>query len=424
VTAIAEPGDVCGGVSGAPVFDALWAELAPIGRTDSGGYRRLAWGSADLECRAWFERTAQARGMSVETDRNGNLWAWWGDPTGDDVLVVGSHLDSVPDGGAFDGPLGIVAAFAALDVLRAHGVEPTRPVAVVAFSDEEGARFGVACVGSRLATGVLMPDRARGLTDGDGVTLEAAMRAAGHAPGGIGPDPERLRRIGAFIELHIEQGRVPLAAADGRTVRGLIEAGVPVGVASSIHPHGRWRFDLAGRADHAGTTALSDRSDPMLHLATLVTEARAAASDADAVATVGKVIVHPNGVNAIPSSVTAWLDVRGASEAIVRSIVERVARAVGCEAVEESWTPIVEFAPALRDDVQEVLSRRFGHVPVMPTAAGHDAGILATAGVPAAMIFVRNPSGTSHSPAESATVEDRHAAVDALVDVIGAFTRR
>ena len=134
-------------------FERTWQDLAPIGREPStGGYRRSAWTPADADLRAWFADRAAERRMPCAPDRNGNLWAWWGDPA-DGAVVTGSHLDSVPDGGAFDGPLGVVSAFLAIDELRSRGVVPTRPVAVIAFADEEGARFGVACAGSRLLTG-------------------------------------------------------------------------------------------------------------------------------------------------------------------------------------------------------------------------------------------------------------------------------
>ncbi len=157
-------------------FDSLWPTILDVGRhAGTGGYRRFAWSDADLTLREWFAGCAEQRGMDVEEDRNGNMWAWWMPPgwTGDprDAFVTGSHLDSVPDGGAFDGPLGVVSAFAAIDILRERGVVPAIPVAVVAFSDEEGARFGVACVGSQLSTGALTADRASGLRDADGITL-------------------------------------------------------------------------------------------------------------------------------------------------------------------------------------------------------------------------------------------------------------
>jgi N-carbamoyl-L-amino-acid hydrolase len=134
----------------------MWRELLPIGRHPaSGGYRRFAWSGVDGDCRAWFEEQATARGLRYEADRNGNQWAWLGDPAEGNAVVTGSHLDSVPDGGAFDGPLGVVSAFAALDELRGREARFTRPLGIVNFGDEEGARFGLACVGSRLTAGQL-----------------------------------------------------------------------------------------------------------------------------------------------------------------------------------------------------------------------------------------------------------------------------
>jgi beta-ureidopropionase / N-carbamoyl-L-amino-acid hydrolase len=394
-------------------FDAMWADLAPVGRhPTTGGYRRFAWTAADAVLREWFRGEAEQRGLEVVADRAGNLWAWTADPdvAGKPGLVVGSHLDSVPDGGAFDGPLGVVSAFATLDLLTARGWSPGRPVAVACFADEEGARFGVACAGSRLLTGALDPDRARALTDDDGTTMAEAMTAAGQDPAGLGRDDETLRRVGIFLELHVEQGR----ALDG--------LGAPVGVAESIWPHGRWRLDLRGRADHAGTTRLADRDDPMLALAAVVQEARAAAERRGALATVGKLRVEPNGVNAIPSAVTAWLDARGPAEDAVRAVVADVGGAAGVAPVEESWTPSTAFDPSLRDRLAAVLASNGTPAPVLPTGAGHDAGILAAAGVPTAMLFVRNPTGVSHSPAEHAERDDCLAGVEALARAIEALT--
>src|SRR5690606_7941213 len=160
-------------------FDRLWAGLAPLGRDrTTGGYPRLSWTPVDAELRAWFTGEAHARGMSVETDRNGNLWAWLGE-AGPDAVVTGSHLDSVPNGGGFEGPLGVVSAVAGVDELRRRGLRPRRPLAVVVFVEEEGARFGVPRLGSRLLTGAITAERARGLTDADGITLARAMSDAG-----------------------------------------------------------------------------------------------------------------------------------------------------------------------------------------------------------------------------------------------------
>ncbi len=402
-------------------FHEMWEELRPLGRdSSSGGYRRFAWTGADTDCRAWFRAQAEARGLAYELDRNGNQWAWLGATTYRDVapgeaVVTGSHLDSVPDGGAFDGPLGVVSSFAALDELRQRGTEFGKPLAIVNFGDEEGARFGLACVGSRLSAGALTTEAAHRLRDGDGVTLPQAMERAGHDPEAIGPDPERLAAIGAFVELHVEQGRA------------LDLSGDPVGIASAIWPHGRWRFDFRGEANHAGTTRLEDRRDPMLSYAATVLAAREQARLAGALATFGKISVEPNGVNAIPSLVRGWLDARAAGQdtldtvitGIERAAAERAARdGVDLDVVRESFTPVVEFQHALRDELGALLGKRGERpVPVLGTGAGHDAGIL-SATVPTAMLFVRNPTGVSHSPAETAAEDDCVAGVTALADVL------
>ncbi|CAM5623351.1 Allantoate amidohydrolase OS=Streptomyces alboniger OX=132473 GN=CP975_14070 PE=3 SV=1 [Streptomyces alboniger] len=239
------------------------------------------------------------------------------------------------------------------------------------------------------------------------------MEAAGYDPYNIGPDPERLARIGAFVELHVEQGRA------------LDLTGDPVGIASAIWPHGRWRFDFRGEANHAGTTRLADRRDPMLTYAETVLAARREAELAGAVATFGKISVEPNGVNAIPSLVRGWLDSRAADQDTLDTVVtgiEKAARAyadrhgVDLDVVRESFTPVVEFGHALRDELGTILGRE-KKVPVLGTGAGHDAGIL-SASIPTAMLFVRNPTGVSHSPAEFAAEDDCVAGVTALADVL------
>ncbi len=399
-------------------FTGLWDTLLPIGRDYStGGYRRFAWTAEDEQCRAWFTHSAAERNLRTHCDRNGNLWAWWDSPEAPDgaaAVVTGSHLDSVPDGGAFDGPLGVVSAFASIDLLRERGFTPARPVAVAVFREEEGARFGVACLGSRLLTGAITPDAARALRDVNGISLAEAMATAGHDPDGIGHDEDLLASIGAYVELHIEQGR---ALAD-------LEA--TVGIAEGIWPHGRWRLDFTGRADHAGTAALADRHDPMLPYAAAALTARQAAAANGTLATFGKVIAEPGAANAICSTVTAWLDARGSQETALRATVDEVLaaaqRAAGLNGVTvavrpESITPPVTFDPGLRERVAASLSARGITAPVLPTGAGHDAGVL-SAWLPAAMLFVRNPSGISHAPAEHADMADCAAGVEALAAVL------
>jgi N-carbamoyl-L-amino-acid hydrolase len=430
-------------------FAELWESLLPLGRdAGTGGYRRYSFTDADLACRQWFFKASAERGLRADADANGNLWAWW-DPTpaalrgpglpqnthfemsvpteagagsvagsgggsGRGAVVTGSHLDSVPDGGAYDGPLGVVSGFAAIDRLRAQGFAPARPLAVAAFCEEEGGRFGLACLGSRLLTGAVAPQDAAALRDGQGVTLAEAMTAAGLDPARIGPDEDLLGRIGVFVELHIEQG----AALNG--------LGAAVGIAEGIWPHGRWRLDFTGRADHAGTTRLEDRRDPMLPYAATVLEARQAAAAYGALATFGKVTAEPGGANAICSSVRAWLDARAPDQPVLDHLVGQVEaaarRAAAAQGVEvgvhrESFTPPVAFDPALAARLARALAARGITAPVLPTGAGHDAGVLA-ARLPTAMLFVRNPTGVSHSPAEHAERADCEAGVTALAAVL------
>ena len=402
-------------------YDPLWQSLLPVGRDPStGGYHRLAYSPAELACREWFITAAVQRDLEVETDRNGNLWAWWTGPWGGAsdgaALVIGSHLDSVRDGGAFDGPLGVVSAFAAIDAVRARGRAPRRPVAVAAFAEEEGARFGIACAGSRLATGALDPDRARALRDESGVTLARALTAAGLDPSHLGRDEERLRGIGAFVELHIEQGR------------GLVDLDAPVGLASGIWPHGRYRFTFSGEANHAGTTLMADRRDPVQAWSRTAIAAATAATTYDARATFGRLDVHPNSTNAVPSRVRAWLDARAGDEQTLQRLLGDVGDAAAeaarqtrttVDVTPESFSPAVFFDEALHERIAGALETSDGDaLPVLPTAAGHDAGVLASAGVPTAMLFVRNPTGVSHSPAEYADRADCLTGVAALTRTI------
>ena len=289
-----------------------------------------------------------------------------------------------------------------------------RPIGVAAFTEEEGGRFGVPCLGSRLATGAIDPDAARQLRDRTGVSLAEAMRSAGRDASLLGPDDELLEGLAAYVELHIEQGSA------------LAGLSAPIAVAEGIWPHGRWRIDFTGQADHAGTTRLADRRDPMLPYALTVLAARAAAAAHGALATFGRVIAEPGAANAISSVVHAWLDARAPDAATLDELVSDIWVAaqsaasqhdVGVEQRCESVTPMVSFDKALRDRLVSVLGQAGFSTPVLPTGAGHDAGVLA-ARIPTAMLFVRNPTGISHSPAEYAEPADCEDGVSALAAVL------
>lgn len=394
----------------------LLAEISDIGRDrDRGGYSRPVLSNAELSLREWFAAHADRRGLEVENDRNGVLWAWHA-PQGryDDAVVTGSHLDSVPGGGPYDGPLGVAAALVAFDLLAERGVDG-RPRAIAVFPEEEGSRFGVACLGSRLLTGLIAPEWALALMDADGRTFAEALRGAGATPEHLGPDPEALARVGAFVELHIEQGR------------GLVDHDQPVGVASSILGHGRWRVTIKGTGNHAGTTLMGDRRDPMVAAGRLVVAVQdLARAVMDARATVGRLAPTPGGTNVIASRVDLWVDVRHPDDTTTLALVEQVRLAAqaaaaeqGCSAVmtEESFSPTVDFDPVLRDELCGVLP----DAPVLATGAGHDAGVLKDH-VPTAMLFIRNPTGVSHAPDEYAEDADAEAGAFALATTMQHLT--
>jgi beta-ureidopropionase / N-carbamoyl-L-amino-acid hydrolase len=415
-------------------FEQMWRDLAPVGRSSSsGGYFRQPYESAETELRAWFVEQADARGLRVESDDLGNIAAWWS-PEGivrhEDApeapgsrhfrsglskkgVLTGSHLDSVLDGGAFDGPLGVVAALAAIDLLRERGFVPTKPLGVSVFAEEEGSRFGLACLGSRLATGGMEWTAARELRDRDGVFLPDALGAAGLAPDDGDKSWDLHERVECFVELHVEQGR------------DLVDRGAAIGVGSEIGPHGRYRFDFTGQANHAGTTRMEDRRDPMLTYAMTALAANKQARLAGERATFGRVEVFPNGTNAVPSRVTAWLDARCTTDeglaALVTTIEKQGAERAGRDGTTlavtaESVSGSVAFDPSLARQI--AADHEGGDWPIIPTMAGHDAGILSAAGIPTAMLFVRNPTGVSHSPDEHAELADCLVGVTALADTL------
>lgn len=448
----------------AGLAELMW-RIDGIGNHGGEGYARYAWSDEEAWLRVWFASTMQSRGFTVEVDAAGNQWAWLGEPSVEHPGVTfGSHLDSVPGGGAFDGPLGTLSAIVAYDTLQAEGWRPPCPIGIVNFHDEEGARFAIACFGSRVLTGVLPGANAMARADADGVTVEQALTtfdaklvevaaaamdarnvdgdssapaaggspaaparalagcassqidqaiAASHAPAGQCADEAYLRRSAAHIELHIEQGCAQ---------RGLK---APVAVADCIWPHGRWRITFTGEPNHAGATPIDRRHDPMLAYAEFVLRARQEAERADqARATVGRVEVDPNGVNVIASHVTCWLDCRAREANTVLGIVDNLTdwlqdqdfEGVTVRVSRESWTEATVFSDELRDQLVVSASETVNaelpagasadNAPVIGTAAGHDAGILAETGHAAGMLFVRNETGASHTPAEYATLAD------------------
>ncbi|MFJ6157141.1 allantoate amidohydrolase [Pseudarthrobacter sp. NPDC092184] len=407
------------GRTSTPTVAGLLRDISTIGRDASrGGYSRPVFSTAETDLRGWFIEQAERRGLDVHTDHNGIIWAWWDTAarTRKDAVVTGSHLDSVPGGGEYDGPLGVASALVAVDILKTRGLRPRRPLAIAVFPEEEGSRFGVACLGSRLLTGALDPDKARRLKDPDGNTYADVAAANGQDPRLVGADYGTLQQLGVFVELHVEQGR------------GLIDLEQPVAIGSSILGHGRWKLSISGQGNHAGTTLMKDRRDPMIAAAKVMVGIRDTARKyRDARATVGRVQPVPGGTNVIASRVDLWIDARHPDDSVTAALVEAIgltaqvfAAEEGCTAsmTMESLSPTVHFDGGLRDRLQELLPA----APILATGAGHDAGVLSSH-LPTAMIFVRNPTGISHSPEE--LVEDRdaeagaHALADSLAGLAG-----
>lgn len=418
------------------VVNSLLGDIDDIGRdARRGGYSRPVYSEAELTLREWFTAEATARGLDVSTDANGIIWAWWdlpnaadaGDTSRDGALVTGSHLDSVPGGGAFDGPLGVASALAAYDLLAAREaageLHHTRALAIAVFPEEEGSRFGVACLGSRLLAGAIDPVRALALRDRDGNTFADVVTAQGLDPDRMGRDDATLARIGHFVELHVEQGR----GLNSEAYTDHAGRGPAIAVGNSILGHGRWRLRFTGQGNHAGTTLMTDRADPMIAAAQTIVAVRAIASaQNDARATVGRIEPIPGGTNVIASIVDVWLDVRHPDDAITAALVEKIhreARAIaaaeGCtvELVEESLSGTVHFDSTLTQALAGSVRKQVPDVPLLPTGAGHDAGVLAAV-VPTGMLYVRNPSGISHSPEEFVEDADADAGALALAEAL------
>jgi N-carbamoyl-L-amino-acid hydrolase len=382
-------------VIGARDLAELLAGLEPIGRSERGT-TRLAWTAEDEAAGAWFARTAAAVGLRCERDPAGNLWAcpdapgpWW---------AVGSHVDSVREGGRYDGALGVVAGFAIARQSR-------RPLAVIAFADEEGARYNTPTFGSRALVGALDVGDVLARVDERGVTLAEAMRAAGVDPDGLAAAPAWMDRLRGLLELHIDQSR---------DVAGLAVAAAVVG---GLAARMRSEVDLRGVADHAGTTRPAERRDALLAAARLIVRADELATP-EMVTTAGRILVEPNASTTVASHVRLWLDARAPDpnaldlwwDGVVRSADElQAATRVGVSATVASVNRGTTFDDKVRSTLREAAAENGIAAPEIICFAGHDAGVIARRR-PAGMVLVRNSAGVSHAPAEHVGLEDAAAA--------------
>jgi hydantoinase/carbamoylase family amidase len=373
------------------------------------GAQRLAWTQTWAQARAWLVSELHELPVAINTDAAGNLWATLAG-AGPRALVIGSHLDSVPDGGWLDGCLGVIAA---LEILRslARGPRPALTVRLVDWADEEGARFGRSLFGSSAAAGLLVPDDLRHASDADGVTLPEALARHGvsleEAPAAA-IDP---RETVAYLELHIEQGPA------------LEDAGVALGVVDGVFGVERHRIEFEGRASHAGATPMALRRDPLAAASRLVLAARESAVKAGGVATVGEIEVHPSIPTAIPATALLTLDQRHGQQSVLSAMLDDAAAAADAIAAQERvtarWSPIqridpVRFDSGLVASAEESVRAITGNCLRVTSGALHDAAMMARAGVPSVMLFVQSIGGISHNRIEDSRPEHIEQGVAAL----------
>jgi len=383
-------------------------ELARIGG-DGTAVSRLGLSADEQRARDLVGGWLSAKGAIVRRDAAANVFARFGDEG--ETILVGSHLDSVPEGGRFDGALGVLCAVEALESLVEAKTKLRRPVEVVAWADEEGARFGVGLFGSTAAFGRLgrgVGDR----RDRDGVSIADALRAMGERG-----DPAAARRdpteLAAYLELHIEQGP------------RLDAAGLPLGVVSGIVGIYHARVTIRGRADHAGATVMTARADALAAASEIVLAVeRIARGRSDSVGTVGEIRVRPGAKNVVPGECVFSLDLRAARDhdGLVREVLASVtsiasARAVEASVDELARVPVTALDPRIRDVLKRATRSVGVDAPELVSGAGHDAQNPALSGVPTGMIFVRSTGG-SHTPREFASVDDAALGAQALANAI------
>jgi beta-ureidopropionase / N-carbamoyl-L-amino-acid hydrolase len=370
--------------------------LSEIGRDVGGGISRTSFSPADLQAREWYQSAGRDAGLDVRVDGIGNMFADAGGDPATAAVWSGSHLDTVPNGGAFDGAVGAVAALECVRRIAEEGISLRRPVRAVVFADEEGNYSHL--LGSSALVRGFVPEQVDQMVGRDGDRLVDAVSAAGWDADRLTDTRVSANSVYAFAELHIEQG--PKLEA----------AGTQIGVVSSVVGLGGALIDFHGRADHAGTTPMTARQDPMRAAADLIggLPGIAASVSHAAVVTCGRVDAHPGGANVVPDLVRVTLDFRDPDAANLTALGDRLrtraaeaARALG---VRSAWLPDAQIAPTRLDTrMQAVIQGHAARLELsaasMTSGAGHDAQNMATI-APTGMIFVPSTGGRSHCPEE------------------------
>ncbi len=372
------------------------------------GSRRLAWTPEWLEARAMLRESLTTLPVEVDTDDAGNLWAVLRGER-DDMLVVGSHLDSVPKGGWLDGALGVMAGLELLRSLAAEGTPPIT-VALVDWADEEGARFSRSLFGSAASVGTLDIDVLRGLTDKEGAKLPEVLAAHGVDIDNLDGAQTRMAEVKAYVEVHIEQG--PVLESMGR---GICTVTGTKGIE-------RERLIFRGQAAHSGTMPMEMRRDSFRAAARFALELAEIGKRHDGVTTVGHAQCWPGVVTAVAGETRIAMDMRHIEALGLQAMfdeahdaAQRAAEAEGCTVEWEHIfrIPPMPFHPALREVARQSVRDVEGHDIELPSGALHDASEMARE-VPTVMIFSSSTNGLSHTKEEDTPVEHLHMAVDAF----------
>lgn len=380
----------------------LLERLAAIGADEHGGVTRLLYTQPWLDAQTFLADRMRRAGLETRFDRAGNLYGRLsGSLPGEPVVLTGSHIDTVRSGGRYDGTYGVAAGLLALDYLKRTYGAPLRTLEVVSLCEEEGSRFPLAYWGSGNVTGTYRLEEASGPADSDGITLEEAMVSSGFGRGDL-PDCRRSN-LGAFIELHIEQGII------------LERTGHSIGLVTTIVGQRRYALTVTGSSNHAGTTPMSMRSDALAGAAEMMAALESSASEAGdpLVATVGKLEVVPNTPNVIPGEVRFTLDLRHdhgeALDRFARGTLERFEAISARRGLSLKWQAWLETEPTpmhagLASLLERVCRDKRLSVRSMVSGAGHDAQLFARI-CPTAMLFVPSRGGVSHSPDEYTSPE-------------------
>jgi hydantoinase/carbamoylase family amidase len=391
--------------------------LSEIGGQPNGGVTRLAYSIQEKQAREWVAARFQECGLPVRLDAAGNLFAHLGGRFPSPVVMTGSHVDTVPNGGRFDGAAGTLAALEVANTLCQARFKPIYSIEFVVFAAEESRRFKAGNrFGSRALVGQVGPADAERLVDENGVTLAQAMRSLELDPALLPTAQQSHGDIKAFVELHIEQGTE------------LQALGIPVGVVTRVTGTRRYQIEVRGRADHSGGTQMHARQDALAAAAQIILEIERAANEigGSLVETVTTVSVEPNAMNIVPGKVVLGVDIRDihgdALDRATRALFETVDSVAQQRGVATTITVLretapIELAPHLWDVMREAGARAGIPTALVPSHTGHDA-ISMSAIMDAGMIFVRNPGGQSHSPAECVEWDDLALAAQLLLETI------